>query len=173
MEAGRAGRYSMKGGDMRRTFAVALAILAAVALACGGDGGPGAVLKMMQKVYSSDNFDDAYKYYTKATVELLNEMNRINPKSSKEQSLADKRFVSGAKWDVVEEKIDGDTAHVKVRYTAHPVENMKGFEYTYRMKKEDGSWKIDMEDELKAALSMMKNMGALAGFAEKLKKAVK
>jgi len=53
------------------------------------------------------------------------------------------------------------------------VENMKGFEYTYRMKKEDGSWKIDMEDELKAALSMMKNMGALAGFSEKLKKAIK
>jgi hypothetical protein len=158
---------------MRRTFIFAMIATLAVALSCGGGGKPSDVLKAMQKVYSSEKFDDANKYYTKTTVELLNEMNKLNPKSAKEESLADKKFVSGAKWDVVEEKIDGDSAQVKVRYVEHPVENMKGFEYTYKMKKEDGAWKIDMESELKAALSMMKNMGALAGFAEKFKKAVK
>ncbi|RPI91543.1 MAG: DUF4878 domain-containing protein [Spirochaetales bacterium] len=145
----------------------------AVALACGGGGKPSDVLKAMQKVYSSDTFEDANKYYTKGTVELLNELNKLNPKSTGEQSLADKKFVSGAKWDVIEEKIEGESAQVKVRYVEHPVENMKGFEHTYKMKREDGAWKIDMEGELKGSISMMKNMGALAGFAERLKKTVK
>jgi hypothetical protein len=158
---------------MRRTFILLTIAALAVALACGGGGKPSDVLKAMQKVYSSDKFDDANKYYTKGTVELLNELNKLNPKSTREESLADKKFVSGAKWDVIEEKIDGESAQVKVRYVEHPVENMKGFEYTYKMKKEDGAWKIDMEGELKVALSMMKNMGALAGFAERLKKTVK
>ena len=157
---------------MRRTFILLTIAALAVALACGG-GKPSDVLKAMQKVYSSDKFDDANKYYTKGTVELLNELNKLNPKSTREESLADKKFVSGAKWDVIEEKIDGETAQVKVRYIEHPVENMKSFEYTYKMKKEDGAWKIDMEGELKVALSMMKNMGALAGFAERLKKTVR
>ncbi len=158
---------------MRRIVIPAVIATLAVMLACGGGGKPSDVLKAMQKVYASDNFDDAEKYYTRGTVELMKELNKLNPKSTKEKSLADKKFVSGAKWDVVEEKIDGDAAQVKVRYVEHPVENMKGFEYIYKMRKEDGAWKIDMESELKAALAMMKNMGAIAGFAERFKKAVK
>ncbi|HSV96312.1 MAG TPA: DUF4878 domain-containing protein [Spirochaetota bacterium] len=157
---------------MRRTFIFLAIATLGVALACGG-GRPSDVLKAMQKVYSSDKFDDANKYYTKGTVELLNELNKLNPKSTKEESLADKKFVSGAKWKVIEEKTDGESARVKVRYVEHPVENMKGYEHTYKMKKEDGVWKIDMEDDLKGALSLMKNMGALSGFAERLKKAAR
>ncbi len=79
---------------MRRTFIFAMIATLAVALSCGGGGKPSDVLKAMQKVYSSEKFDDANKYYTKATVELLNEMNKLNPKSAKEESLADKKFVS-------------------------------------------------------------------------------
>ncbi len=69
---------------MRKFFIGAVAAVLAVALSCGGGGGPSEVLKAMQKVYSSENFDDANKYYTKATVALIHEMNKLNPKSSRE-----------------------------------------------------------------------------------------
>lgn len=158
---------------MKRCFVVIAAFVVAAGLtACGGSR-PSDVLEKMQSVYSSDRFEDAAQYYTKGTVEAMNELNKIAPKSGKEEGLADRKFMKDAKWTVVDEKIIGDTAEVKVKYTEHPVENMKGFEYAFRMKKEDGRWKIDMEQEMKSAISMIRQMNTAGGMMEKLRSFVK
>ncbi len=154
---------------MKKIFVAFITVIVAAGLSSCSKGKPSDVLEAMQKAYASGSMADIDKYYTKGTVEAINELNKLAPKSQKE----DNKFAKEAAWDVVQETIKGDTADVKIKYTKHPVENMKGFEMTFHMKKEDGSWKIDMEKEMQAALSMIKAMNKTPGMADMLKKYMK
>ncbi len=127
---------------------------------CGGSSGdrPRDVLDAMQKVYSSDNFSDARKYYTKGTTGALDELDKLNPRARKDDSVPDGRFAKGARWEVIDETLQGDGATVKIKYTKHPVENNKGLDVSFAMKKEDGAWKIDMEKDVRETISLIKKM---------------
>ncbi len=132
--------------------------------------GPGDVLEKVKSYHSSGDFENVKKFYTKGTVEAMDELEKLSPQSKGKGKNADKKFADGSKWEVVSEKIDGDTAEVKVKYVEHPVENMKGLELPFRLKKEDGEWKIDMEKEMRMGLNMIKQMGGGKDFFRAMKK---
>lgn len=119
---------------------------------------PSDVLGKLQNLYKAGNYEDVKSYYTKGSIEAMNELEKLVPKSQNKEAKVDKKFVEGAKWEVVSEKINGDVADLKIKYVEHPVENMKGLEITFKMKREDGEWKIDMEKELRMSLDMIKGM---------------
>jgi hypothetical protein len=50
---------------------------------------------------------------------------------------------------------------------------MKGFEFPFRMKKEEGKWKIDMEKEMQQALAMIKAMQRMPGVVDQMKRYMK
>lgn len=120
---------------------------------------PSGILDRLQDAAKSGKFEDVKKFYTKGTLAAMEDMNRLVPPRQKDGKYEDNKFAGGAKWDVVSEKVEGDAADIKIKYTEHPVENMKGLEISFRLKKEDGSWKIDMEREIRQSLEMIKGMG--------------
>jgi hypothetical protein len=134
-------------------------------LSCGGGKGPADVLNKIQKAQLSGDPAEAKKFYTEGTIKLMEEMKKIVPSAK-----GDTKFVSGAAWKVVDEKINGDFAELRVKYVEHPVENMKGLEIPFRLKKESGEWKIDMENELKQAIMMINSMKEMPGIPSKAKK---
>ncbi len=155
---------------MKRLYFACIIGVCALALTACGAGKPSDVIKKMQSAAQSDSAEDVYKYYTKGTADAIKEMQKMFPDAAKDK---DSKFAKGAKWDVIEEKIDGDIATVKIKYTEHPVENMKGFEFPFRLKKEEGQWKIDMEREMQQALAMIKAMQKMPGMMDQMKKHMK
>lgn len=136
-----------------------------IQLSCGSGKAPADVLSKIQKAQLSGDLTETKNFYTEGTIRLMEEMKKIVPAAK-----GDTKFVSGAKWKVVDEKINGDSAELRIKYVEHPVENMKGLEIPFRLKKEGGEWKIDMENELKQALMMINSMKKLPGISAKTKK---
>jgi hypothetical protein len=119
---------------------------------------PADVIKVMQKLHKSGKFNEIKAYYTKGTLAAMDELGKLAPQHPQSEFGTNRIFADGAKWDIVSEKIEGDTAELKIMYTSHPVENMRGYEMPFRMKKEDGTWKWDMEKDLRESIPLMKEM---------------
>lgn len=139
---------------MKKFYTLSLCLLVLAAISCSGSKGPSATLISMKDCQVSGGTDCAKKYFTNGTMAVLDEINKLRPETQKNPDNAG--YAEKSKWDVIDEKIDGDTATVKIKFTEHPIENMKGFELEYRMKKEEGEWRIDQEKEMRTALEMMK-----------------
>jgi hypothetical protein len=153
---------------MKKQFAVVAVTALLIGLAaCGGR--PSDVLMDLQNAYRSGSLEDPAPYYTKGTVEAMKELGALAPKSGQDKKAQEKEFAKGARWEVVQEKVEGDAAEVKIKYVEHPVENLKGEEMTFRLRKEEGRWKIDMEKELRASIALMKQMGGTMGMVEHLR----
>jgi hypothetical protein len=151
---------------MKRLLAVVLAcVIGCAFVACSKGGRPSDVFNRM-KGFTGTNIEDASAFYTKGTMEAIREMQKLMPAAQQKKS--DNKFTD-ARWDVVEEKITGDTATVKLKFTDHAVANMKGTEAVFRLKKEDGVWKLDMEQEMRIGLQAMKGMGNMAEMLKQLK----
>jgi hypothetical protein len=120
---------------------------------------PRDVLLEIKKQQANGNYDDFYKYYTNDTVKTMAELDRLIEKNQTVKGKEDKRFMDGADWDVIAEKINGNDADVIIKYTDHSIENMRGLELGFKLKKEDGKWKLDMEKDLRKSMEMIKNSG--------------
>lgn len=151
---------------MKRLLVVAMACAIGIAfVACSKGGAPSDVFNRM-KGFTGNNIEDASAFYTKGTMEAIREMQKLMPAA--QQNKSNNKFAD-ARWDVVEEKITGDTATVKLRFTEHAMANMKGTEAVFKLKKEDGTWKVDMEQEMRMALQAMKGMGNMAEMLKQMK----
>jgi len=137
-------------------FAVAILSAAILVVSCSKGGGrPSDVFNRVQNI-KGDNIEAMEPFYTRGTMEVLREFMKIMPEDMKKKG--DNKFAQGAKWDVIDEKVEGDKATVRVRFTDHPVEQVKRTEVAFRMKREDGAWKIDMEQEMRLGYEMFKKM---------------
>ncbi len=152
---------------MKKLLFVVLAGVVGLAVSsCSkGGGAPSDVFNRM-KGFSGTNIEDAAGFYTKGTMEALREIQKLLPPDQMKKS--DNKFAD-ARWEVVEEKVTGDTATVKLRFTEHPVDNVKGTEAEFRLKKEDGAWKVDMEQETRMALQAMKGIGNMSEMLKQMK----
>ncbi|MDY6935287.1 MAG: hypothetical protein SVZ03_13820 [Spirochaetota bacterium] len=148
---------------MKRLLIIGISLLAVLSLSSCSKN-PSDTLGDVQNLYKVDKHEEVKDYYTEGSIKAMEELKKLVPDSQKGGVEIDKKFVSGAIWEVIEEKIDGDMAEIKIKYTDHPEENMKGLEITYNMKKENGRWKIDMEKELNESIKMIKGMNEKMNF---------
>ncbi len=153
---------------MKRLFGCGLCLFVVLSVVSCSKG-PVDVLESMKSYQGSGDMEGIKKCYTKGTVKAMEEMEKYAPKSKDDKGKVDKRFARDSEWKVVSEKIDGDTAELKIQFVEHPVENMKGLEIPFKMKKEDGEWKIDMEKEMNMSLKMIKQMGGKSDFMRRMK----
>jgi hypothetical protein len=144
---------------MKKMIVLIIGMIIILPLGCSSKPDkPADVIKRMQSLYGSGKNDEARSFFTKGTLNAIGELNKLAPQSRGSEYGVDKIFSKGAKWAVVSEKINGDTSELRIKYTDHPVENMKGSEMAFRMRKEDGMWKCDMENDLLESMKLIREM---------------
>ena len=87
------------------------------------------------------------KYYTAKTNALLEEIEKLAPIKDDMNNQNYNSFYKNAKWKVIDEKIDGDSAVVSIQFTDHVNPYLKGQTIHYKMKKEkvrEGDSKINI-----------------------------
>ncbi len=152
---------------MRRCESLVLAVfISIIVFGCKGSDRPRDVFDRLKNI-TGTSLEDAAIAYTKGTMEALRELHKLMPPDQQKRGL-DNKFAD-AKWEVVDEKIQNDDATVKIRFSHHSDPQLKGVEMPFRMKREDGLWKIDMEQELRQAIQLYKAMQGPGGMAEMLK----
>ncbi len=155
---------------MRKGLLMMCTIVLVAGLVSCGTKKPSDVLMKARDASGAGDTSMIEQYYTAETSKMIRELEEMSKKFPGAKSKPSKGLAADAKWEVVKEDIEGDTAQVTIRYTEHPVARLKGTEYTFRMKREGGDWKIDMEKELAMAVKMMKAMSAPGGLMDQLKK---
>jgi hypothetical protein len=129
-------------------------VMAIFFVSCSGN--PSDVLLDIRKQQNSGNYDNLNAYFTSGTIKAMEDMDKLSRQNKTGKAKQDKRFMEGTDWDVVEEKVNGNDADVTIKYTDHPIENMRGLELMFKLQKEDGKWKLDMEKDIRKGLEMIR-----------------
>ncbi len=151
---------------MKKYSAALLAVLLGLTFSsCGKGGAPSDVFNRL-KGLSPNNIEDAAAVYTAGTMEAIRELKKLLPPD--QQKGTDNTFAT-ATWEVIEEKISGDTATVKLKFTSHAKAEKVNAVAPFRLKKEGGAWKLDMEQEMRMALQAIKQMDKMKDMLKQLK----
>ena len=123
-----------------------------LSFSCKRRSGSGSFDGLFAKLSEAKSFSEIKRYYTSDTVDAIEDAERDGLMSDKEKRHILPLFDSRTEWEESGKKVRGDRGVIRVRYTEHPVENMIGFEMEFNLVREGGSWRIDLEDEVKHAL---------------------
>ncbi len=122
---------------------------------------PSDVILNLKACMDKGNYEESKAYYTKETVKMIEDAEKKFPEMKDKKK--GKEFAEGSEWEIISEDIQGDSAKVMIKIIEHPVENMKGHETTYLLKKEDGEWKIDIAATIQAAMQGLNTMRTMKG----------
>lgn len=140
---------------------VVMAVICTVALGyLGCSKGASTPAEVLTRIKECKTPEDAKAFYTRGTLKALDELAKLMPEAQKDAQQG-KSIGQTDKWDVVKEDINGDLATVTVKFTESAVPTKIGQTAQLKMKKEDGSWKLDMEDELNLGLKILKGFKGL------------
>ncbi len=120
-------------------------------------GSPAELIDLLQKLSGKE---EIVQLYTESTIDQFNRFVKASgiEKSSAYSILS---FIpEKGVFEIADEKYNGDSSIVTVRFIDHPVENMKGFTIDLKMKKENDLWKIDRADDFSKMADSLKRGGA-------------
>lgn len=154
---------------MKKIFVPLLLCLILLSSGCTRKKGPDSFDGVLERLSRAHGFDRVRECYTAGTIDAVGDavFDGVVPEKEKLRILP--LFSEKTRWDALSKKSDGDRGVMKIRYTDHPVENMIGFELELRFRKEKGSWKIDLEEELRQALRDRRG-GSTAEYINRVKK---
>jgi hypothetical protein len=109
--------------------------------------------EVFEKLANTENYNEAKIYFTNGTINLMDSAVSKGILDEKDRADYLPLFNKKTKWVITNTTNYGNAAGISLRFTNHPIENLKGTEITYNLVKEDGSWKIDLEKEMKDSLS--------------------
>lgn len=157
-------------GRMRKIF-FTMALIAGLVAAggCSRDRAPASFDGVFEKLLSARNFGEAKRYYTRGTIGALDDAVSDGVIAEKDRLRILPLFNEKTRWEEVSRKSDGSRGEIRLRYSEHPVENMIGQEMGFRLIKEGGSWRIDLEDEIRQALRG-REQGSAADYIRRIKK---
>jgi hypothetical protein len=124
---------------------------------------------VFEKLKHARDFSEAKHYYTGGTIDAVDRAVGDGVIGEKERLRILPLFNEKTTWDELSRKNDGSHGSIRIRYTGHPVENMIGFEMDFKLRKEGGSWKIDLEDEIRQALRG-REQGSATDYIQRIKK---
>ncbi|MBP7738088.1 MAG: hypothetical protein KA369_19080 [Spirochaetes bacterium] len=155
---------------MRRAlFLIAMTALTLAGVSCSRGKVSTSFGGVFEKLKQARDFSEAKPYYTDGTVDAIDEAVKGGVISEKERLRILPLFNEKTAWDELSRKNDGSRGSIRIRYTGHPVENMIGFEMDFNLLKEGGSWKIDLEDEIRQALRG-REKGSAAEYIQRIKR---
>lgn len=124
---------------MNKLIKMAVIAVGAAAMFAGCSKGPDEVALKFVESFGNGDVETACKYATKQTGALLALAKGMAENDS------DMKKMKGAKFEVVETKIDGDSATVKIKTTTKDGKVDEGDPVT--LIKEDGDWKVNVKKE--------------------------
>jgi|GEM_PF-6230438 len=121
-----------------------------------GDASP---LSVLQRMQSAKNMKDILSCYTDGTVTVIRKT--MDQRNMSEQAVSARMALVGpdTAWECLREDVKNDTARCEIIITGHPVDNVVGSAITLTMRRVDGKWHIDMEDEMTRLLSEYRDDG--------------
>jgi len=152
---------------IRIVAVTALASLVAGA-GCSRGGGAASFDGVFEKLREAKTFDEARLHYTAGTVDAIDRAVSEGAVTKEGRLRILPVFSAKTEWEEVSRKVEGDRGTIRIRYTDHPVENMIGMEAEYNMARENGSWKINLEDGIRAALGNRR--GGAEEYIQRIKK---
>ncbi len=155
---------------MKRTSS-AIILLACILLAagCSRDRVSTSFGGVFEKLKKARDFSEAKQCYTGGTIDAIDEAVSDGVIGEKDRLRILPLFNEKTTWDELSRKNDGSRGSIRIRYTGHPIENMIGFEMDFKLQKDGGSWKIDLEDEISQALRG-REKGNAADYIQKIKR---
>lgn len=128
---------------------------------CGSKGetavNPGDIIELLKR---HSGTDEILKLYTDETIGEFNKFKNI-AKIDKPVSCSILSFIpEKAEVEVLTEKCEENVCKLSIRFTKHPVENMRGFSTDIILKKEDNYWKIDRSKDFRDMRNSVMNQGA-------------
>ena len=120
-------------------------------------GSPAELINLLQKLSGKE---EIVQLYTENTIDQFNRFVKASgiEKSSAYSILS---FIpEKGVFEIADEKCNGDSCIVTVRFIDHPVENMKGFAIDLKMDKENDLWKIDRADDFSKMADSVDRGGA-------------
>ena len=133
---------------------IACLILLLSVISCSRSSDSGTFSGFFKKLSRANNFQEAKKFYSAKTVSLLEDAVSGGLISDKQIIRILPLFDSKTRWEEKDIEMQGDKAAVSILYTAHPVENMIGYEMIFHLIREGGAWKIDFSGDIKKALDL-------------------
>jgi hypothetical protein len=121
------------------------------------------ILVQVKKCYNNGDYDKVMECYTDGTIRAIDELEKITDHPELKRLNIGKKFMEGTSWEVVKDDVRGDTALLTIKYTEHPVENMRGLNITFRLKQEGRKWKIDEEKEVRDNIAVIRKSGKNPG----------
>jgi len=140
---------------LRNGTRIIAAIAAAACLAtaaCSRGGGAASFDGVFEKLRRAKSFDEVRPYYTSGTIDAIERAVSEGAVSKGGRLRVLPLFNAKTSWEELSRKVEGDRGTVRIRYTDHPVENMIGVQMEFNMVREKGSWRIDLEDSIRASL---------------------
>lgn len=136
---------------MKNNFLFLLSVITFVIItACSGEKKGGPMSDVLAALGAEKmTFEDRKKYFTPGTVSVVERAVASGSINRDDRIQLLPLFSEKIKWIVVDQKSEGDSGNIRIKYIEHPVENIKGFEMDLRMIKSGGTWKIDLEREIK------------------------
>jgi hypothetical protein len=135
-----------------RIIAAVAAVAACLAAGCSRGGGAASFDGVFEKLRSASTFDEARPYYTSGTIDAIERAVSEGVVSKEGRLRVLPLFNAKTSWEELSRTVRGDRGTIRIRYTDHPVENMIGVQMDFRMVREKGAWKIDLEDGIRASL---------------------
>ena len=138
---------------VRNLFITLIILTFAFNVSCKKESGPKKFNDFFDKLCRDNNKSQIKKSYTSKTLKLLDDAVKQGIVQEKDKFSVLPLFNSKTEVTIVSEKSSRNYIDLKIKYLAHPVENMTGSVIILKMISEDGSWKIDMEREIKNIIS--------------------
>ncbi len=137
----------------RVLLAICVVFTMAAFASCSKEQKPGSFDDVLGGMMRAQDFDGKKKFLTPGTVDQIDRAVDRGLVARESRARVLPLFDSRTRWEEISRSVRGDMGVLRIRYTAHPVENMIGAQMDLRMVKTGGGWKIDMEKELKDALA--------------------
>jgi len=155
---------------MKRTPSIILPLVfILIAAGCSRDRVSTSFGGVFEKLKKARGFSEARECYTGGTIDAIDRAVSDGVIADTERLRILPLFNEKTAWDELSRKVDGSRGSIRIRYTGHPVENMIGSEIDFRLQKEGGSWKIDLEDEIRQALKG-RAQGSAAEYIRRIKR---
>ncbi|MFC1670321.1 hypothetical protein ACFL20_07995 [Spirochaetota bacterium] len=132
-------------------------VLLLIIFSCTKKGPADDISRVFHGLSNSNSSGEILKHYSSGTVSAIGKAVNLRIITGNRKLSILPQFNNNTRWRILEKAIDGDRAELWLKYIEHPVENMIGFEMKFKMVREDGMWKIDMEDEIQRSIGKYKN----------------